>query len=53
MSLQQFEVKHIELPGGRIEQPEREFVVKVRGEYESIDELEDLVVPLADGLSSS
>lgn len=38
------QVKHIELPGGRIEQPEREFVVKVRGEYGSVGELEDLVV---------
>ncbi|MEE8347988.1 MAG: efflux RND transporter permease subunit [Acidobacteriota bacterium] len=37
-------LKHIELPGGRIEQPDREFVVKVKGEYESVEELRDLVV---------
>lgn len=36
--------KHIELPGGRIEQPEREFVVKIEGEYESVDELKNLVI---------
>ena len=37
-------IKHIELPGGRIEQPDREFVVKVEGEYESVEELRELVV---------
>lgn len=37
-------LKHIELPGGRIEQPERELVVKVEGEYESADELKNLVI---------
>lgn len=36
--------KHIELPGGRIEQPDREFVVKVKGEYESVQDLQNLVV---------
>jgi HAE1 family hydrophobic/amphiphilic exporter-1 len=36
--------KHIELPGGRIEQPERELVVKVEGEYKSVDELKNLVI---------
>ena len=40
--------KHIELPGGRIEQPDREFVVKVQGEYESVEELKDLVVATRD-----
>jgi HAE1 family hydrophobic/amphiphilic exporter-1 len=37
-------LKHIELPGGRIEQPDREFVVKIEGEYESVEELRELVV---------
>ncbi len=41
-------VKHIELPGGRIEQPDREFVVKVEGEYESVEELKELVVATRD-----
>ena len=41
-------VKHIELPGGRIEQPDREFVVKVEGEYESVEELRELVVATRD-----
>ncbi len=36
--------KHIELPGGRIEQPDMEYVVKVEGEYESAEELENLVI---------
>jgi HAE1 family hydrophobic/amphiphilic exporter-1 len=40
--------KHIELPGGRIEQPDREFVVKVQGEYESVEELKELVVATRD-----
>jgi HAE1 family hydrophobic/amphiphilic exporter-1 len=41
--------KHIELPGGRIEQPEQEFVVKVQGEYRSIEELKELVVSTRKG----
>lgn len=40
--------KHIELPGGRIEQPDREFVVKVEGEYESVEELKELVLATRD-----
>lgn len=40
--------KHVELPGGRIEQPDREFVVKVQGEYESVEELRELVVATRD-----
>ena len=40
--------QHIELPGGRIEQPDREFVVKVQGEYESVEELRELVVATRD-----
>ena len=41
--------KHIELPGGRIEQPEKEFVVKIEGEYESVDRLKGLVVATHEG----
>ncbi|MCC5876033.1 MAG: efflux RND transporter permease subunit, partial [Candidatus Sumerlaeia bacterium] len=36
--------KHVELPGGRIEQRDRELVVKVQGEYETVDSLRELVV---------
>ena len=36
--------KHIELPGGRIEQPDKEFVVKVKGEYASAEAFKELVV---------
>lgn len=38
------QAKHIELPGGRIEQAEKEFVVKVKGEYTSVEELNNLVI---------
>lgn len=41
--------KHVELPGGRIEMPERELSVKVEGEYASVAELEGLVVSERDG----
>ena len=41
-------LKHIELPGGRIEQPDRELVVKIEGEYESVEELRELVVATRD-----
>ena len=41
---QAIRAKHIELPGGRIEQPDKEFVVKVQGEYESVDSLQRLVI---------
>lgn len=36
--------KHIELPGGRIERPDIEYSVKVEGEYQTIDELQALVI---------
>ena len=42
-------VKHVELPGGRIEQPERELVIKVKGEYETVEELKELVIKSEDG----
>jgi HAE1 family hydrophobic/amphiphilic exporter-1 len=41
--------KHIELPGGRIEEPEMEFVVKIEGEYETVERLKELVVETRDG----
>lgn len=41
--------KHVELPSGRIEQARKEFVVKVKGEYESATELQELVVLEHDG----
>ncbi len=43
------QAKHVELPAGRIEQPEREFAVKVKGEYTSASELENLVVTAKNG----
>lgn len=41
--------KHIELPSGRIEQPQREYVLKIEGEYESIEALRELVVATRNG----
>lgn len=38
------QARHIELPGGRIEQATRELVVKVDGEYGSAEALSELVV---------
>lgn len=35
---------HIELPGGRIEQADEEFTIKVKGEFESVETLRSLVV---------
>lgn len=37
-------LKHVELPGGRIEASKMEYSVKVKGEYTSVEELSDLVV---------
>jgi HAE1 family hydrophobic/amphiphilic exporter-1 len=37
-------LKHVELPGGRIEAGKMEYSVKVKGEYTSVEELSDLVV---------
>jgi HAE1 family hydrophobic/amphiphilic exporter-1 len=37
-------LKHIELPGGRIERLDKEFSVKIQGEYESVEELKSLVL---------
>ncbi len=43
------QLKHVELPGGRIETPETEYSVKVEGEYGSVQELEGLVVAERNG----
>ncbi len=42
-------LKHIELPGGRIETATTEFSIKVEGEYQSVDELRNLVVAEREG----
>lgn len=38
------QANHLELPGGRIEQADEEFTIKVKGEFESVDNLRNLVV---------
>ncbi|MFO7774974.1 MAG: efflux RND transporter permease subunit [Candidatus Hydrogenedentota bacterium] len=43
------QAKHMELPGGRIENADQEYAVKVQGEYESLDEFRNLVVHSGDG----
>ncbi len=42
-------MKHVELPGGRIETGLKEYSIKVEGEYTSVDALRDLVVAERDG----
>ena len=42
-------LKHLELPGGRIETKEKEYSVKVKGEYSSVEELRTLVVAERNG----
>jgi HAE1 family hydrophobic/amphiphilic exporter-1 len=42
-------LKHVELPGGRIETLEKEFSVKVQGEYRSVEELKSLVISSREG----
>ena len=37
-------LKHVELPGGRVETLEKELSVKVQGEYQSVEELKGLVL---------
>jgi HAE1 family hydrophobic/amphiphilic exporter-1 len=37
-------LKHVELPGGRIETFSKEFSVKIEGEYDSVEELKGLVI---------
>lgn len=34
-------LKHVELPGGRIERLDKEYSVKIEGEYRSVEELKD------------
>ena len=43
------QLKHLEMPGGRIETAEKEYSVKIKGEYASVDELKDLVVTERNG----
>jgi HAE1 family hydrophobic/amphiphilic exporter-1 len=42
-------LKHVELPGGRIERLDQEFSVKIQGEYESVEELKSLVLASREG----
>jgi HAE1 family hydrophobic/amphiphilic exporter-1 len=42
--VQAIKLKHVELPGGRIEAGKMEYSVKVKGEYTSVEELSNLVV---------
>jgi len=41
--------KHIKMPAGRIEQPEKEWTIKIEGEYESVEELQELAVATMNG----
>ncbi len=41
--------EHVELPGGRIETGEREYVVKTKAEFRSASELADMVVTYQNG----
>lgn len=47
--VQAIQTNHIELPGGRIEQADEEFTIKVRGEFETIERLRGLVVKESEG----
>jgi hydrophobe/amphiphile efflux-1 (HAE1) family protein len=40
--------KHIEMPAGRIEQTKKEWVVKIQGEFETVTDMEELVVATMD-----
>jgi len=42
-------LKHVELPGGRIETLDHELSVKVEGEYQSVEELKSLVLSSREG----
>jgi HAE1 family hydrophobic/amphiphilic exporter-1 len=46
-------LKHLEMPGGRIETKEKEYSVKIKGEYTSVEELKNLVVAERDGTTIS
>ena len=43
------QIKHVELPGGRLENDTNEFSIKVKGEYTSADDLRNLVIVERDG----
>jgi HAE1 family hydrophobic/amphiphilic exporter-1 len=45
--------KHLEMPGGRIETKEKEYSVKIKGEFTSVEELKNLVVAERDGATIS
>lgn len=42
-------LKHVEMPGGRLETPDIEYTIKVKGEYASVEELKNLVVAERNG----
>ncbi len=43
------QLKHIELPGGRIETDAQEYTIKVQGEFDSVDAFSNLVITEHDG----
>ncbi len=45
-----FRTEHIEIPSGRIESNRREFVVKTEGEFSSVDEMNEIVLAVKDGV---
>jgi HAE1 family hydrophobic/amphiphilic exporter-1 len=45
--------KHLEMPGGRIETKEKEYSVKIKGEFTSVEELKNLVVAEREGTTIS
>jgi hydrophobic/amphiphilic exporter-1 (mainly G- bacteria), HAE1 family len=47
--IQAIRSKHVELPGGRIETSQREYTIKVEGEFESVASFSNLVVTESNG----
>lgn len=47
--IQAVRANHLELPGGRIEQADEEYTIKVKGEFETVEKLKKLVVKEQDG----
>lgn len=47
--VQAVQANHLELPGGRIEQADEEYTIKVLGEFDTVDRLRDLVIKEVEG----
>ncbi|MCW2279419.1 efflux RND transporter permease subunit [Heliophilum fasciatum] len=51
--VRRLENENLNQPSGRLDRPDREYNIRVMGEFKSVKEIEDIQIPLSDGKSIS